>query len=96
MIVKMYYSLIESMPLTIAYDAILEDLTNESGRKIELNYFSFAHAIYRWKRKHRAKTQVSPITHPNSAPMPKWNFRDSNEIPNDIPKTGTFNEAEAR
>jgi hypothetical protein len=89
MIVKIYDEVIESMPLIIAHDFIEEELGKESGTKIKLNYFSFAHAVYRLKKKRLTKT-VNPNSHVN---LPqKWNFRDSHEIPNDHPRAGTFKE----
>ena len=72
MLVNMYADIVTSMPATMALELIQEDLAKESGSEVELEYFSLARAISRFKKK--------SLTNPGTVDTRTWNFRDDNEI----------------
>ncbi len=79
MLVQEYAEMIASMPIVMALEIIREDLQKDSGESIELNYFSLARAIARFKKKN---------------PLPviprKLQFKDANEIDNTQSGSGRF------
>jgi hypothetical protein len=77
--VEMYADVINSMAINMALEIILEDLEQESGEKIELNYFSFAQAVARFKKKGKEKPQSR---------NPK--FKDAHELRDKQNPPGTF------
>ena len=69
LIVEEYSEIVTSMAATLALDVIREDLERVANTRVELNYFSLAHAITKFKK----KTSSSPVA------KAKWNFKDSYE-----------------
>jgi hypothetical protein len=51
LIVELYADVITSMAITMALEVIAEDLQKESSEQIELNYFSLAQAVAKFKKK---------------------------------------------
>jgi hypothetical protein len=70
LLVEMYYDVLTSMAITMALEIIREDLEKESGGKVDLNYFSLAQAVSKFKKK----------TKKPEASKRKLQFRDANEI----------------
>ena len=79
LLVEMYSDVISSMATTMALDIIRGDLENESGEKVELNYFSLAQAVAKFKKKAKAKTK-----------MRKPEFKDAHELSDMQRRPGTF------
>jgi hypothetical protein len=70
-----YAGVITSMSITMALEIIREDLQKISEEEVVLNYSSLAHAIKKYKRKAKPKSNVA------LAPkMDKWEFLDAHEI----------------
>lgn len=80
LIVEMYADVVTSMAVTMAQDVITEDLEKDSGEKVELNYFSLAQAVAKYKRKIKAK--------PEGKRKPE--FKDANELRNKQLPPGGF------
>lgn len=68
-LVRTYQDLIASMPIVMAMEIIQEDLLKETQERIELNYFSLARAVARFKKKH-----------PQTATRKQIQFKDAHEI----------------
>jgi len=79
LIVEMYADVISSMAITMALEIIREDLEKEPGDKVELNYFSLAQAVAKFKKKAKAKPETR-----------KREFKDANELTNNQKAPGTF------
>jgi hypothetical protein len=79
LLVEMYADVINSMAINMALEIILEDLERESGEKIELNYYSFAQAVARFKKKGKAKREAR-----------KTEFKDAHELRDKQTPPGTF------
>jgi nucleoid DNA-binding protein len=71
--------MINSMAINMALEIIIEDLEQESGEKIELNYFSFAQAVARFNKKGKTKRESR-----------KPEFKDAYEIRDKQKPPGTF------
>jgi hypothetical protein len=69
-IVEMYADVVTSMAVTMALEVITEDLERDSGEKVELNYFSLAQAVAKYKGKIKVK--------PEGKRKPE--FKDANEL----------------
>ena len=82
MLVEMYADVVNEMAITLAMEIIKEDLEKESGKGVELHYFSLARAIARFKK--RATTKSGALT------TRKREFRDANEIKEGQPGPGKF------
>ncbi|HRW98700.1 MAG TPA: hypothetical protein P5280_04385 [Cyclobacteriaceae bacterium] len=67
-LVQAYQELIASMPIVMAMEIIQEDLQKETEERIELNYFSLARAVARFKKKN-----------PQAATRKQFHFKDSHE-----------------
>src|SRR5689334_7328075 len=83
LLVKFYADIIASMPVTMAMELIKEDLEKESDTKVNLNYYSLAKAISRFK----CKTG----TRPTAETSQKRVFKDQHEIKNVQKRGGYFN-----
>jgi len=70
-LVKMYSDLFTTMSTTMALELVQEDLNREE--KIELNYFSVARAVARFKKKTGAKNATAGT-------KKQIEFRDGHEI----------------
>ena len=68
MLVQAYAELITSMPIVMALEIIRQDLQKDSEEPIELNYFSLARALARFKKKNPPRANPS-----------KLQFKDANE-----------------
>jgi hypothetical protein len=68
-LVQAYSELIASMPIVMALEIIQEDLQKDSEERVELNYFSLARAVARFKKKN-----------PQTAQSKHFQFKDSHEI----------------
>ena len=71
LLVNQYSDIIATMALTMAMEVIREDLQLESESAIELNYFSFAKAICRFRKNNKT---------PRSVTAKKWEFKDASEV----------------
>ena len=69
MLVQAYAELITSMPIVMALEIIRQDLQKDSEEPIELNYFSLARALTRFKKKNPQRTNQG-----------KLQFKDAHEI----------------
>lgn len=79
LMVEMYSDVATSMAVTMALEIIKEDLEKETGAIVELNYFSLAQAISKYKKeKAILKTEK------------KWSFRDAHEIKENQLAPGKF------
>lgn len=67
-LVQAYQNLIASMPIVMAMEIIQEDLQKETEERIELNYFSLARAVARFKKKN-----------PEAAARKQFQFKDVHE-----------------
>lgn len=67
-LVQAYQELIASMPIVMAMEIIKEDLQKDSEERVELNYFSLARAIARFKKKN-----------PQTAQSKQFQFKDAHE-----------------
>ena len=81
LLAEMYADVVTSMAMSMAVEIIKEDLENESGEKVELNYFSLAKAVYRQRRKSAGKYDTV---------MRKREFKDANELTDGQTSPGTF------
>jgi hypothetical protein len=79
LLVEMYSDVISSIAITMALEIIQEDLENESGEKVELNYFSLAQAVAKFKKKAKAKPESR-----------KLEFKDAHELIEKQKSPGTF------
>lgn len=70
-IVDSYSDKISNTGAAMALELIREDLENETGEKVELNYFSLAQAI--------SKSRSSAPKSGTDAKK-KWDFKDSHEL----------------
>jgi hypothetical protein len=68
-LVQAYQELLTSMPIVMALEIIREDLQKDTEELIELNYFSLARAVARFKKKN-----------PHLAQTKRFQFRDAHEI----------------
>ena len=75
LLVEMYSEIVTSIGPTISLQIIRDDLQKESEEEVLLNYSSLAHAIKKYKRKVKAKANVTL-----EAKMEKWEFLDAHEI----------------
>jgi hypothetical protein len=57
LLVEMYATVVTTMATTMALEIIKEDLEMDSGEKVELNYFSLAQAVAKYKKKIKAKPE---------------------------------------
>ncbi|MBA4055602.1 MAG: hypothetical protein C0490_12885 [Marivirga sp.] len=81
LLVEMYADVITSMAVTMALEIITEDLEKDSGEKVELNYFSLAQAVAKFKKKAKTKPEAG---------IRKREFKDANEIKENQPAPGKF------
>ena len=79
LIVEMYADVITSMAITMALEIIREDLEKGPGDKVELNYFSLAQAVAKFKKKAKSNQEKR-----------KREFKDANELTNNQKPPGTF------
>jgi hypothetical protein len=79
LLVEMYADVIRSMAITMALEIIREDLEKDSEEKAELNYFSFAQAVAKFKKKAKAKPESR-----------KREFKDAHEQSDKQKPAGTF------
>lgn len=75
---ELYSEQILSLPVAIALELIREDLKKECGEPVELNYFSLARAVARFKKKSENTTKG------------KLQFKDSHELGEVQSKPGKF------
>jgi hypothetical protein len=80
-----YAGVIASMSITMALEIIREDLEKDSEEEVVLNYSSLAHAIKKYKRKAKTKSNVA-----SEAKMDKWEFLDAYEISEKHLTPGSF------
>lgn len=80
LMVEMYPDVITNMAITMALEVIKEDLEKESGTVVEMNYFSLAQAIAKFKKKACAGGNVTR----------RWDFKDANELKQDQSAPGKF------
>jgi len=79
LMVEMYSDVATSMAVTMALEIIKEDLEKESGVIVDLNYFSLAQAISKYKKEEAiSKTDK------------KWSFPDAHETNRDEKAAGKF------
>lgn len=81
LIVEVYADVITSMAITMALEVIAEDLQKESGEKVELNYFSLAQAVAKFKKKIEVDPRIKKSTN---------RFKDANELEEKQTKPGGF------
>lgn len=81
LLVDVYADVINSMGKNMALEVIKEDLEKVSETKIELNYFSLAQAISRYRKKAKSNPEQVQRT---------WEFKDSHELPKDDLIPGRF------
>lgn len=81
LIVELYADVITSMAITMALEVIAEDLQKECGEKVELNYFSLAQAVAKFKKKIEADSGIKKGTN---------RFKDANELDEKQTKPGGF------
>lgn len=79
LLVEMYADVIDSMAINMALEIIREDLEQESGEKIDLNYYSFAQAVARFRKKGKGKREVR-----------KPEFKDAHELADKEKPPGSF------
>ena len=79
LLVEMYADVINSMAINMALEIIREDLEQESGERIELNYYSFAQAVARFKKKGKGKRELR-----------KTEFKDAHELVDKQKPPGRF------
>ena len=70
-LVRAYAEQIASMSVVMALEIIREDLQQDSEEQIELNYFSLARAVARFKKKN-----------PQTASPKQFQFKDAHELKN--------------
>ena len=74
-ITEAYAGVIASMSITMALEIIREDLEKDAEEEVVLNYSSLAHAIKKYKRKAKTKSNVA-----SEPKMDTWEFLDAHEI----------------
>ena len=79
LLVEMYADVISSMAITMALEIIREDLEKEASEKVQLNYFSLAQAVAKFKKKAKAKPESR-----------KPEFKDAHELSDKQKSPGTF------
>lgn len=79
LLVEMYADVVNSMAINMALEIILEDLEQELGEKIDLNYYSFAQAVARFKKKGKEKREAR-----------KPEFKDAHELVDKRKPPGRF------
>ena len=77
-LVQAYQELIASMPIVMAMEIIQEDLQKGTEERIELNYFSLARAVARFKKKNPQDTRK------------QFQFKDSHETDDVQSSPGRF------
>src|SRR5690606_12786350 len=77
-LVQAYQELITSMPIVMAMEIIKEDLQKDTEGQIELNYFSLARAVARFKKKNPQATRK------------QFQFKDAHETDNVQLSPGRF------
>jgi hypothetical protein len=80
LIVNVYSDTIMSIGKTMALEVIKEDLERETGEKVDLNYFSLAQAISKYKGSNPKSENEKR----------RWEFKDANELNSDQIKPGKF------
>lgn len=80
-LVKCYADTINSMSMNLALEVIKEDLEKSTSLKVDINYFSLAQAITRYKKKAGTTSLQVPK---------KWEFKDAHEIKDDQSVPGRF------
>lgn len=78
LLAELYAERIMSLPIVMALEIIRDDLQTESSEPIELNYFSLARAIGRFKKKN--PTTAKSIIE----------FKDAHELHNTQQRPGKF------
>ena len=78
LIAELYVDQILSLPIVMALEIIREDLQRESDELIQLNYFSLARAIARFKKKNPATVKG------------KFQFKDAHELEKTQSRPGKF------
>ena len=78
-LVQAYQELITSTPIVMAMEIIQEDLQKDTEERIELNYFSLARAVARFKKKN-----------PQAATRKQFHFKDSHETDDVQSSPGRF------
>src|SRR5688572_13096847 len=78
LLAELYADQIMSLPIVMAMEIIRDDLQEESDETIELNYFSLARAIGRFKKKNPTTTKR------------KIEFKDAHELEKTQPRPGKF------
>jgi hypothetical protein len=81
LLVEVYADVINSMGKNMALEVIKEDLEKVSETKIELNYFSLAQAISRYRKKTKSNPEQG---------QRKWEFKDVHELPKNELTPGRF------
>ena len=71
-ITEAYAGVIASMSITMALEIIREDLEKDAEEEVVLNYSSLAHAIKKYKRKAKTKSNVA-----SEPKMDTWEFLDA-------------------
>jgi hypothetical protein len=82
LLVKMYADEVLSMGTSLALEIIKEDLQQQAGEQVNLNYTSLAHAIARFKKTNKEDRS-------NGQPR-KWVFKDAHETPDRQLAPGRF------
>ena len=80
-----YAGVIATMSITMALEIIREDLEKDAEEEVVLNYSSLAHAIKKYKRKAKTKSNGA-----SEAKMEKWEFLDAHELSNNNLTPGRF------
>jgi hypothetical protein len=78
LLAELYVDQISSLPIVMALEIIREDLQRESNEPIQLNYFSLARAIARFKKKNPAVVKG------------KFQFKDAHELDKAQSSPGKF------
>ena len=79
LLVEVYADVLTSMAITMALEIIQQDLEKESGVKVEINYFSLAQAVAKFKKKAKEKLGSR-----------KLEFKDVHEQSHKQKPAGTF------
>lgn len=75
LLVEMYSEIVTSIGPAMSLQIIRDDLQKESEEEVVLNYSSLAHAIKKYKRGAKTKSNVT-----SEAKIEKWKFLDAHEI----------------
>lgn len=73
-IVEIYSDKISNTGAAMALELIKEDLENDTGEKVDLNYFSLAQAMSKFR---------GSVSKQATETKKKWDFKDSHELKND-------------